>query len=43
MNNSYGALFGSSLRYSGIENKRLSLLFSSYNEADKIIPPYWGL
>jgi hypothetical protein len=37
MNNSYGLLSSSSLRYSGIENKRLSLLFSSYIDADSII------
>ena len=36
MNNSYGSFDGSSLRYSGMENKRLSGLFSSYNEASDL-------
>ena len=40
MNNSYGLLSESSLKYSGRENKRLSLFELSNNDADWIILLY---
>ena len=43
MNNSYGALFGSSRKYSGMEYIKLFGLVLSNNDAVTTIPPYSGL
>ena len=43
MNNSYGWFSGSSLKYSGMEDNKISLLLLSKREAERIIPPYRGL